>query len=152
MITEDKIITIVGTVMAKEGAEFIYDGPIDACESCKVAKVCHNAKLRVGRRYVVTSVRPTTHSCAVHPGGATAVEVTDADIQMYLPKDMANRRTRFNFEPFCNETNCRFFTLCNPAGVTPGISYLIKETGEISENLPCGRKDLKKTIVSSLPS
>jgi len=151
MITEDKIITIVGTVMAKEGEEFIYEGPIDACESCKVAKVCHNAKLRAGRRYVVTAVRPTTHNCAVHPGGATAVEVTDADIPMYLPKDVANRRTRINFEPFCNETNCRFFPLCNPAGVTPGTTYLIKETGEIDEDLPCGRKDLKKASVSSLP-
>lgn len=151
MINDDKILTIVGSVLAKEGTDFVYEGPIDACTSCKVAKVCHNSKLHTGRRYTVAAVRPTKHPCAVHPDGATAVEVVDADIPMFLPKDLANRRTRFNFEPFCNETNCRFYPTCNPAGVNRGNVYLIKEVAEIEESLPCGRTDLKKTVISSLP-
>ena len=34
---EERIITIVGSVLAKEGAEFTYAGPDAACEGCKVA-------------------------------------------------------------------------------------------------------------------
>jgi len=151
MINDAKILTIVGTVLAKEGTDFVYQGPIDACDSCKVAKVCHNSKLRAGRRYTVVSVRPTKHTCAVHPDGATAVEVVDADIEMYIPKDMAKRRTRMDFEQFCNEETCRYYAMCNPAGIYPGHQYLIKEVTDNEDPLPCGRSDLKKAVVTSLP-
>ncbi|MBR5815226.1 MAG: UPF0179 family protein, partial [Methanocorpusculaceae archaeon] len=36
---EERIITIVGSVLAKEGAEFVYAGPDSACEGCKVSRV-----------------------------------------------------------------------------------------------------------------
>ncbi|HJK53164.1 MAG TPA: UPF0179 family protein, partial [Methanocorpusculum sp.] len=71
----EKIVTIVGSVLAHEGAEFVYAGKITECDNCKVGKVCHNAKLREGRRYRVIAVRPTKHECFVHAGGAVAVEV-----------------------------------------------------------------------------
>jgi uncharacterized protein (UPF0179 family) len=29
-------VTLVGTVLAKQGVEFIYEGEIAACDSCKV--------------------------------------------------------------------------------------------------------------------
>jgi len=151
MINETTILTIVGTVLAKEGTDFIYEGPQEACESCKVAKVCHNTKLRAGRRYTVVTVRPTTHSCAVHPDGATAVEVVDADIPMFLPKDEAKRRSRMEFQQFCNEESCKYYTMCNPTGIEPGHQYIVKEVEDIEENLPCGRSDLKKATITSLP-
>ena len=69
---EERIITIVGSVLAKEGAEFTYAGPDAACEGCKVARVCHNTKLRVGRRYRVAATRKTHHDCPLHEGGVEA--------------------------------------------------------------------------------
>ena len=41
----EKIVTIVGSVLAHEGSEFVYAGKIPECDNCKVGKVCHNAKI-----------------------------------------------------------------------------------------------------------
>ena len=42
-------VTLVGTVLAKQGVEFIYEGEVAACDSCKVKKACNN--LQKGRKY-----------------------------------------------------------------------------------------------------
>jgi uncharacterized protein (UPF0179 family) len=80
-------VTLVGTVLAKQGVEFIYEGEIAACDSCKVKKACNN--LQKGRKYRIVSVRTTHHECAVHLNGATAVEVTDAPITILITPEMA---------------------------------------------------------------
>ena len=57
-------VTLVGTVLAKQGVEFIYEGEVAECDTCKVKKACNN--LQKGRKYRIVSVRTTHHECAVH--------------------------------------------------------------------------------------
>ena len=35
-------VTLVGTVLAKQGLEFIYEGEAAGCDTCKVKKACNN--------------------------------------------------------------------------------------------------------------
>ena len=151
MISEETIVTIVGSSLAKEGTDFVYCGSVEECESCSVSKVCHNTKLRAGRRYTVVTVRPAKHACSLHEDGVIAVEVVDADIDMLIPEDKAKRRTRIIYEPFCNEVFCRYYPFCNPAGISAGIKYIIKETSQNADKLPCGRTDLKRVVVTYIP-
>ena len=39
-------VTLIGTMLARPGLEFIYEGELPACDQCKVRKACNN--LRVG--------------------------------------------------------------------------------------------------------
>ena len=151
MISDETIVTIVGASLAKEGTDFVYCGPSEECESCRVSKVCHNSKLRAGRRYTVVTVRPAKHPCSLHEDGAKAVEVVDADIAILVPEDKVKPRTRMVYEPFCNEEFCSYYPLCNPAGVSAGVKYIVKETSAVEEELPCGRTDLKRAVITSLP-
>ena len=48
-------VTLVGTVLAKQGIEFIYEGEVYGCETCKVKKACNN--LQAGRKYRIVSVQ-----------------------------------------------------------------------------------------------
>jgi uncharacterized protein (UPF0179 family) len=69
-------VTLIGKELAKTNLVFIYEGPNDACGSCRLSKACNN--LKKGRRYRITGVRPKTdHACAIHLNGACSVEVID---------------------------------------------------------------------------
>lgn len=149
---EERVITIVGSVLAKEGAEFVYAGQNPACEGCKVARVCHNAKLRPGRRYKVVSTRNTRHDCPLHEGGAEAVEVTDAEITVVIPTSQATRRTRIVYTPVCDEKFCKGYAFCHPDGMMEGEKYVVLEVlGSYSETCPKGTKNLKLAKLRHVP-
>ena len=52
-------VTLVGTVLAKQGIEFVYEGEVAGCDTCKVKKACNN--LQKGRKYRIVTVRTTHH-------------------------------------------------------------------------------------------
>jgi uncharacterized protein (UPF0179 family) len=87
MVEAKTKVTLVGTVLATPGAEFIYEGEVAGCETCKVKKACNN--LQKGRKYRIVSVRTTHHECMVHFNGASAVEVIEAPITVLINADMA---------------------------------------------------------------
>ncbi len=116
-------VTLVGTVLAKQGTEFIYEGEIADCGTCKVKKACHN--LQKGLKYRIVSVRTTHHECAVHLNGATAVEVTEAPITLLISPEMAIVNSKIKPEFSCNKHDCRSFDLCRPEGVTDGEKYIV---------------------------
>ncbi len=118
-------VTLVGTVLARQGIEFIYEGELPACDSCKVKKACNN--LQIGRKYRIVTVRSTHHECAVHLNGATAVEVTDAPITMLITSEMAIINSRIKPEISCNKSDCRSFSLCRPEGVVNGEKYTVTD-------------------------
>jgi len=131
-------VTLVGTVLAKQGVEFIYEGEIAACDSCKVKKACNN--LQKGRKYRIVSVRTTHHECAVHLNGATAVEVTDAPITMLISPEMAIVNSKIKPEISCNKSDCRSFSLCRPDGVVEGEKYIVADViGNASDICEKGR-------------
>ena len=118
-------VTLVGTVLAKPGVEFIYEGESTECGTCKVKKACNN--LTKGHRYRIVTVRSTHHECTIHLNGATAVEVIDAPATMLINADMAMMNSRVKIEFSCNKTECRSFSLCHPDGVVEGEKYIIAD-------------------------
>lgn len=116
-------VTLVGTMLAKQGVEFIYEGEVAECGNCKVKKACNN--LQKGRKYRIVSVRTTHHECAVHLNGATAVEVTEAPITLLISPEMAIINSKIKPEFSCNRHDCRSYELCRPEGVTDGEKYIV---------------------------
>ena len=113
----------MGTVLAKPNVEFIYEGEVAECDTCKVKKACHN--LQKGRKYRIVTVRTTHHDCAVHLNGATAVEVMEAPITALINADMAIINSKIKPELSCNKSDCRSFPLCRPDGITDGEKYIV---------------------------
>lgn len=125
-MTETKTkVTLVGTVLAKPGVEFIYEGEAAECGTCKVKKACNN--LTKGHRYRIVTVRSTHHECMVHFNGATAVEVMDAPATMLINADMAMTNSKVKIEFSCNKADCKSYALCHPDGVVEGEKYIIAE-------------------------
>jgi hypothetical protein len=131
-------VTLVGTVLAKPGIEFVYEGESPECETCKVKKACNN--LNRGHRYRIVTVRSTHHDCAVHLNGATAVEVTEAPVTMLISADMAMVNSKIKVEFSCNKMDCRSYPLCRPDGVVEGEKYVIADVlGNASDICSKGR-------------
>ena len=131
-------VTLVGTVLAKQGMEFIYEGETGECDTCKVKKACHN--LQKGRKYRIVSVRTTHHECNVHLNGATAVEVTEASVTALINADMAIVNSKIKVELSCNRSDCRSYPLCRPDGVVEGEKYIVSDVlGNASDICEKGR-------------
>lgn len=138
-MTETKTkVTLMGTVLAKPNVEFIYEGEVAECETCKVKKACHN--LQKGRKYRIVTVRSTHHDCAVHLNGATAVEVMEAPITALINADMAMINSKIKPELSCNKSDCRSFPLCRPDGIVDGEKYIVVDVlGNASDICDKGR-------------
>jgi hypothetical protein len=135
--TKNKV-TLVGTVLAKPGIEFIYEGEAAECNTCKVKKACNN--LVKGHRYRIVTVRSTHHDCSVHLNGATAVEVMDAPVTMLINAEMAMPDSKVKIEFSCNKTDCRSYPLCRPDGVVEGEKYIVADViGNASDICDKGR-------------
>ncbi len=131
-------VTLVGTVLAKPGTEFIYEGEVADCNTCKVKKACNN--LQAGRRYRIVSVRTTHHECIVHFDGATAVEVMEAPISVLINADMAIVNSKIKLDLSCNKSECQSYLLCHPEGVVEGEKYIVTcVLGNVSESCKKGR-------------
>jgi uncharacterized protein (UPF0179 family) len=131
-------VTLVGTVLAKQGIEFIYEGEVAGCDTCKVKKACNN--LQPGRKYRIVSVRTTHHECMVHLYGATAVEVMEAPITVLINADMAIVNSKIKLDLSCNKSVCRSFPLCRPDGVVEGEKYVVADVlGNASDICEKGR-------------
>jgi uncharacterized protein (UPF0179 family) len=140
-------VTIVGAAYAHPGAEFIYMGRIEACESCSISRVCHN--LETGRRYEVVAIRAASHTCPVHLKGSVTVDVTEASIEMNIPVQMAKKNTTILVRlPECDET-CEWYADCHPAGIVHGQKYII--TDIIREDPISCREGTPRVMVRVIP-
>ncbi|MFZ0005995.1 MAG: UPF0179 family protein [Methanoregula sp.] len=138
MVETKTKVTLVGTVLAKPGIEFVYEGESTECGTCKVKKACNN--LVKGHRYRIITVRSTHHDCAIHFNGATAVEVMEAPVTMLISADMAMVNSRIKVEFSCNKADCKSYVLCRPDGVVEGEKYFIADVlGNASDICSKGR-------------
>jgi len=138
MVDAKTKVTLVGTVLAKQGTEFIYEGETAECETCKVKKACNN--LIIGRKYRIVSVRSTHHECVIHLNGATAVEVMEAPITVLINADMAIVNSKIKIDLSCNKSDCRSYSLCRPDGVMDGEKYVVTDVlGNTSDICAKGR-------------
>jgi uncharacterized protein (UPF0179 family) len=125
-------VTLIGRLLAKPGLEFIYEGELAECESCKVRKACNN--LQSGRKYRIVTVRTTApHDCQVHASGSCAVEVVESPVVALIPADMAIMNSKIPYECSCRQVECKSYELCRPEGVIEGERYMV---GEILGNAP----------------
>jgi uncharacterized protein (UPF0179 family) len=118
-------VTLVGTVLAKPGIEFIYEGEAPECDTCKVKKACNN--LHKGRKYRIVTIRSTHHECTVHLNGVTAVEVMEAPVSALISPEMAIPNSKITLELSCNKADCKSFALCRPEGVVEGEKYIVSD-------------------------
>lgn len=126
MLLKKAKVTLIGSVLAKPNLEFVYEGPAEECEGCKMRKVCHN--LQPGKKYRIVEVRPATkHDCPVHLDSVSAVEVVESPITALIGADMAIVNSKVQYEFPCTRTGCGSFPLCHPDGIIEGEKYIVSE-------------------------
>jgi uncharacterized protein (UPF0179 family) len=120
-------ITLIGTRLAEEGVEFVYNGESPDCEGCPYRDQCLN--LTPGRKYEVTALREnaSTLDCAVHDTGVTAVEVEPAPVRANVASTVAFAGSSVSLEGPCPYTGCPSHGYCEPAGAEFEESYQIEE-------------------------
>jgi uncharacterized protein (UPF0179 family) len=138
-------VTLIGTRLAEEDVEFVYNGESDACEGCPYRDQCLN--LTVGRRYRVTSVREnaSTLDCAVHDTGVTAVEVEPKSVTANVPDSEAFVGNKTTLAGPCPHTGCPSHEFCVPMGADFDVEYRITEVHGESPHDHCHLdRDLKQ--------
>lgn len=121
-------VTLIGTRLAAEGTEFVYQGESSACEGCPYRGQCLN--LTEGRRYRVTGVRDGTQAldCAVHADASVrAVEVEPASVTANVASRGAYAGSRASLEGSCPHVDCPSHELCEPLGADFDEEYRIAE-------------------------
>ena len=118
-------VTIVGSVYARPGIQFVYAGRTSECDSCSISRVCHN--LETGRRYEVVAIRAANHSCPIHHQGAVTVDVIEAPVEIRIASNLAKKNTTILMRlPVCDET-CDQYADCHPPGIIHGQKYIITD-------------------------
>jgi len=117
-------VTLIGKCLAERGLEFVYEGDVQECRTCKLWKVYHN--LQAGKKYQVVGIRKNTdQECQVHRGGICAVEVIEAPVVTLIQADRAILNSRIHYESPCTRTDCRSYALCHPDGIIDGEKYTV---------------------------
>ena len=127
MADDDIIITLIGTKLAKVGCEFVYKGPADDCDPCRIKNVCLN--LRKGAKYRIVNLRPgVVHDCEIHDGGVKTVEVVESPITANVDARKAIKGSKIVYStPKCVHKKCGMRDACIPEGVQDGDRYVVTE-------------------------
>ena len=105
------LVTIIGEKLAIKNSEFIYLGPNNDCRSCKIKTVCFN--LKVGRKYKITEIRDKKHSCKIHEGSASVVEVQELPIITTVEKGLPEDEKIDIKNKNCDSVGCTHYEICN---------------------------------------
>jgi uncharacterized protein (UPF0179 family) len=144
MPKKDKAITLIGKRLANKGNEFVYLGPSEECEPCKLRKTCHN--LEQGKRYRVISVRRSAeHDCLLHDGSVRAVEVSLAPVNAAVEAKKAIKGSTIIFKPVVCEKECENTDFCNPIGLVTRQKYTINKVLKNSP-LDCFNDQVLKAV------
>jgi len=120
-------VTLIGTRLASEGQEFVYQGEADACEPCPYRDQCLN--LTEGVKYRVVEVRENaqTLDCFVHDDGVTAVEVEPVPVRANVPAKNAFAGSSAGLAGPCPHTECPSHEYCVPDGADFDEEYRITD-------------------------
>lgn len=123
-------VTLVGSLLAKPGSEYVFEKKCEVADRCPVAVPCQN--LTVGRRYKVTGLRPAKHNvCTEHEGGVQAVEVEEQPLRANV-LEARLRGTLIRWKPVsCNFRGCPNWAHCFQNGLETDREYVVKETGAL---------------------
>jgi len=120
-------VTLLGSRLVDEGAEFVYEGEAPGCDGCPYRDQCLN--LTPGVKYEVTEVREgaQTLECAIHDEGVRAVEVEPAAVVAHVPSANAYAGSKTQLEGPCPYTECPSHEFCEPMGADFDEDYQITE-------------------------
>ena len=135
-------ITLIGVGVAKIGTEFVFNGPVNECETCKLKNTCLN--LDVGRRYRIVTVRGNVkHDCALHDLGVKAVEVVESPSIVAIDAKNAFVGSKILYKQNeCEVFDCKIYELCHPDGVREERLTISAVLGDAPQACP-GGKSLK---------
>ena len=133
-------ITLIGMGLAKVGVEFVFNGPTNECETCKLKNTCLN--LDIARRYRIVGVRGNMkHDCALHDIGVKAVEVVESPSIAAIDSKSAFVGSRILYKQNdCEVLDCKIYELCHPNGLRRDDKYVISSVlGDTPEACPEGK-------------
>lgn len=144
MVEVDTTITLIGSRLAKEGMEFIFEGESNECNKCKLRNTCLN--LERGRRYKVVRIKtPSIHECFLHDGGVIAVEVVKSPVVAILDSRKAIRGAKISYEPpKCSDVPDDMYDLFFPEGLRTGDKCTITDILDNIEDEDICATPLKK--------
>ncbi len=110
-------ITLIGEHLAKEGTQFVFNGPSPECRDCKLKVACLN--LEPGQHYRVVEVRPKHHDdCAIHQDGVRVVKVEECVNRIAVRRRQAVEGSIISPDRReCSVLGCPNYRLCFPLGV-----------------------------------
>ncbi|MCC7575586.1 MAG: UPF0179 family protein [Methanomethylovorans sp.] len=144
MVEVDTTITLIGSRLAKEGMEFIFEGESNECNRCKLKNTCLN--LEKGRRYRVVGIKtPSVHECFLHDGGVIAVEVVKSPVVAILDSRKAIKGAKISYEPpKCRDVPDDMYDLFFPEGLRIGDKCTITDILDNIEDVEICASPLKK--------
>jgi len=144
MVEVDTTITLIGSRLAKEGMEFIFEGESNECNKCKLRNTCLN--LERGRRYKVVRIKtPSIHECFLHDGGVIAVEVVKSPVVAILDSRKAIKGAKISYEPpKCSDVPDDMYDLFFPEGLRTGDKCTITDILDNIEDEDICATPLKK--------
>lgn len=138
------LLTVIGSKLAKPGAEFIFLGPNSGCKDCKVKTICFH--LEQGAKYRISNARKVVHECPQHEENVVIVEVEPVPREAIIPKKQAFEGTTMTMElPRCKNRGCQHYKLCFPVGMESGMKRQV--TG-VREKVDCriGQDRIRVTL------
>lgn len=141
------MITLIGEDLAEIGLTFVFEGPAEACQSCRFKASCVDS-LEKGRKYTITDVRDITQKCDIHDGGMVkAVEVELADVEGLIDSKKAFEGSNISYiPPECDE-ECIYHDLCFTQGLIPEdkcvIVKILGKHGECAKGYSLTKVSLK---------
>ena len=141
------MITLIGKELAKEGQEFVFLGPAEACDDCRFKSSCLG-NLEENRKYVITEVRDNEQKCPIHAEGVVVpVQVERASIDLLTTSKNIFEGSTFTFNAHDCDEECEFHDLCFPDGLKENDKCIVlKNEGKHKGECKKGYKFNKLTL------
>lgn len=132
------MITLVSEGQAKLGFKFKFLGLPEGCKKCRFHNLC--SRLRKGMIYIINEVRGIKHECKIF-GKVMVVKVRPLPLKMLIPSNASIRGIRLRYARSCNNSECKYYELCNPICLREGDQVRVVA---VSEDLivECGGRRL----------
>jgi uncharacterized protein (UPF0179 family) len=140
------VITLIGEDLAEEGLVFLFNGPVEECESCRFKASCVES-LEKGRKYIINNVKDNEQRCPIHDKKTVkVVEVERTDINALIDSKKSFEGSTFVYNPAECDITCVYHDLCFPEGLIPNDKCTISKI--LEKNLDICAKGLLLTKVS----
>ncbi len=140
-------ISLIGKDLAKEGLEFVFNGPLPTCSDCRVKNVCFN--LEQGHYYRIVKVRDQVNPCIIFNGdkvNTIEVEEVSEPFNIQNSKKLQEGATISLKSMKCDYITCPNIEKCNLLYGKEDTKVVVKNIGEAIK-CPKGY-DMRKVIVS----